>query len=239
MLTLFQWDLVLEQGVPLGVGIVSDHMRLAEGANIHTSRICRAEQAGDVLRIETFSGSIYHLQMRERSPRAHEAETLDLEQLGLPADFWAQCARASEEASRTEKAELRSRISPGTLFMRIVSTSILSALWMGTDAQIHDASVEIHSGMFQDSYLIRSTCRETEKTGHADIRFFAIPFFPAWARLEPYHISEGIKSLLVRNEGCTNIAVGSESKNILCLPGMTTFIPIRDQSYSSRQLKLF
>ena len=194
MLTLFQWDLVLEQGVPLGVGIVSDHMRLAEGANIHTSRICRAEQAGDVLRMETFSGSIYHLQMRERSPRTHEAEALDPERLGL---------------------------------------------WMGTDAQLHDASVEIHSGMFQDSYLIRSTCRETEKAGHADIRFFAIPFFPAWARLEPYHISEGIKYLLVRNEGCTNIAVGSESKNILCLPGMTTSIPIRDQSYSSRQLKLF
>lgn len=236
---LFQWDLVVRQGIPLGVGIVSDHLRLAEGADIHTSRICHVERVGDGLRMETFSGSIYHLQMRERSPRAHEAETLDPEQLGLPADFWAQCARVREEASRTEKAELQSLISPGTLFMRIVSTSILSALWMGTDAQLHDASVEIHSGMFQDSYLIRSTCRETEKAGNADIRFFAIPFFPAWARLEPYHISEGLKLLLVRNEGCTNIAVGSESKNILCLPGMTTSIPIRDQSCNSRQLKLF
>lgn len=144
--------------------------------------------------METVSGSIYHLQMRERSPRTHEAEALDPERLGL---------------------------------------------WMGTDAQLHDASVEIHSGMFQDSYLIRSTCRETEKAGNADIRFFAIPFFPAWARLEPYHISKGIKSLLVRNEGCTNIAVGSESKNILCLPGMTTSIPIRDQSCNSGQLNLF
>lgn len=235
---LFQWNLVLEQGVPLGVGIVSDHLRLAEGANIHTSRICHVERAGDSLQMETFSGSIYHLQMRERSPRAHEAETLDPAQLGLPADFWAQCARARKEASRAEEAELQPLISPGTLFMRIVSTSILSALWMGTDARIHDASVKIHSGMFQDSYLIRSAYREAKETGNADIRFFAVPFFPAWVRLEPYHISEGIKSLLVRNEGCTNIAVGSESKNILCLPGMTTSVPIRDQSCNGRRLKL-
>lgn len=237
MLTLFQWDLVVRQGVPLGVGVVSDHMRLAEGTNIHTSRICRAEQAGDVLQMETFSGSIYHLQMSERAPRGHGAETLDPERLGLPADFWAQCARAKDAASWAEKAELRSNMSPGTLFMRIVSTIILSALWMGTDGRIRDVSVGLHVGMFQDSYLIHSAHREAENAGGADVRFFTIPFFPEWARLEPYHISEGVKSLLVRNKGSTNVAVGTEAKNTLCPPGTTTSIPIRDRPCGG-QLKL-
>ena len=237
MLTLFQWDLILRQGVPLAVGIVSNHPRLSEGADIHTSRVRHVERAGDGLRMETLSGSVYHLQMGEWNPRVHGAETLDPERLGLPADFWAQCARAKDAASWAEKAELRSNLSPGTLFMRIVSTSILSALWMGDDGKIRNASVGLHSGMFQDSYLIRGDCREAEAAGDVDVRFFTISCFPEWARLEPYHISEGVKSLLVRNKGSTNVAVGTEAKNTLCPPGTTTSIPIRDRPCGG-QLKL-
>lgn len=122
-----------------------------------------------------------------------------------------------------EKAALQPLIRPGTLFMRIVGMSILSALWAGMDARIRDASIGIHQGMFQDSYLIRSTCREAEEANNADLRFF-----PMQNRLEPYCISEGIKSLQVCNEGCMDVAFGFEARYILCPPGTITSIPIRD-----------
>lgn len=218
MPTLFQWDLVMRQGVPLGVGIVSGHPKLMEGTDIHTSLIRRVERVENNLQMETASGNLYHLPMKERSPRIREAGTLGPEQLGLSADFWTQCARAREEASMAEKTALQPLIRPGTLFMRIVGTSILSALWEGMDARIRDASIGIHLGMFQDSYLIRSTCGE-EEAGDADLRAF-----PVQNRLELYHISEGIKSLLVRNEGCTDVAVGFETKCVLCPSGTTTSI---------------
>lgn len=223
MLTLFQWDLVMRQGALMALGIVSGHRKLMEGTYVHTSPIFQVERVENELQMETASGNRYHLPMKEWRPRIQDAETLSPEQLELSADFWTQCARAREEASMAEKAALQPLIRPGTLFMRIVGTSILSALWAGMDARIHDASVGGHLGMFQDSYLIRVACGEAEEADKVDLRFF-----PMQSCLEPYCISEGIKSLQVRNEGCTDIAFGFEAKSILCPPGAITSIPIRD-----------
>lgn len=230
---LFQWDLVMRRGTPIGVGIVSGHRKLMEGTDIHTSPISHVERLGNELQMETASGNIYHLPMKERSPRILEAEAIGPEQLGLPADFWAQCAWAREEAAQAENADLQPLIKPGTLFMRIVGTSILSALWAGMDARIRDASIGIHLGMFQDSYLIRGARGEAEEADNADLRVF-----PMRNRLEPYHISEGIKSLLVRNEGCTDVAVGFETKFVLCPSGAAAPISIRVQSCGGGRLEL-
>lgn len=223
MPALFQWDLVMRQGVPMALGIVSGHRKLMEGTYVHTSPIFQVERVENELQVETASGNRYHLPMKEWRPRIQEAGTLSPEQLGLPADFWTQCARAREEASRAEKADLQPLIKPGTLFMRIVGTSILSALWAGMDARIRDASVGGHLGMFQDSYLIRAACGEAEEADNVDLRFF-----PMENRLEPYCISEGIKSLQIRNEGCTDVAFGFEAGCVLCPSGTITSIPIRD-----------
>lgn len=223
MLTLFQWDLIMRHGAPVGVGIVSGHRKLMEGTDVHTSPVFHAERAENGLQLETASGNIYHLQMKEWTPRIGKAEPLDAELLDLPADFWGQCARAREEASGKEKADLQPLMRPGTLFLRIVGTHILSALWAGVDSQIRDACVRIHLGMFQDSYLIAGAYEEASTSHNVDFRFF-----PMRNRLEPYHISQEIELLVVRNEGCTDMALGSEAKHILCPPGTVTSIPIRD-----------
>lgn len=234
MLTLFQWDLIMRHETPMGVGIVSGHRKLMEGTDIHTSPICHVEKAENNLQMKTASGNIYHLQMKEWRPRIREAETLDPELLGFPADFWAQCARVQEEASRAERADLQALTRPGTLFMRIVGTYILSAFWMGMYSRIRDTPIGIHLGMFQDSYLIRSAHEESAELDHVDLRLL-----PMQDRLEPYHVSEGIKSLQVRNEGCTDVAFGFEAKYVLCPSGTITSIPIRVQPCDSRHLELF
>lgn len=222
MPTLFQWSLTLWHGVPLGIGIVSGHRRLKEGMDIHTSPILHAAREETGIQLETASGSIYHLQMKEWNPYTRDEDPLAPELLGLPADFLKQCARAREEASLLEKADLRLSMKPGALFMRTVGTHILSALWSGADAQIRDAQVGIHLGMFQDSYLVCGAYEEASTLRGVDLRFFSIE-----DRLEPYHVSPGLELLLIRNEGCTDIAFGFSQKNMICPPGMTTYVPIQ------------
>lgn len=221
MLTLFQWDLTMRHGAPVGVGIVSGHKKLMEGTNVHTSPVFHVARVANNLQMETASGSVYHLQMKEWSPRTGKAEPLDAGLLGLPADFWAQCAQVREAASETEKADLQPFMRPGTLFMRVVGTHILSAGWAGMDSRIRDAAVRIHLGMFQDSYLITGSHEGFPACDNVDFRLF-----PMRNRLEPYHISQGIKSLLVCNEGGTDIMLGSPQKNILCPSGAATSISV-------------
>lgn len=222
MPTLFQWDLILRRGVPVGVGIVSGHRKLEEGIDIHTSPVLHAARIKNALQMETASGSVYLLRMSEWSPRVGGAEPLRPELLGLPSDFWERCAQAREEASKAEQAELRPLMEPGTLFMRIVGAHVRSALWAGPDAQIRDATIGIHLGMFQDSYLIRGEYEESAASHYLDFRLF-----PMGNRLEPYHISRGLKLLQIRNEGLTDIAFGFSSKNIVCLSGTVTSIPVQ------------
>lgn len=222
MPTLFQWNLTVRHGVPLGTGIVSGHPKLAEGTDIHTSPILHAEEMGESLVLETASGSTYHLMLAEWSISPRKENSLSLEQLGISSDFWTRCAQCREEAFISEKADLRPIMKPGTLFMRIVGTHILSAFWSGADSQIRDTSIGIHLGMFQDSYLVRGAFEETSALRSVDLRLF-----PMRNRLEPYHISQGIKLLLVGNEGCTAIAFGSAAENTLCSPRTITPIPVQ------------
>lgn len=222
MPTLFQWNLTVRNGVPLGIGIVSGHPKLTEGTNIHTSPILFAEEMNESLVLETASGSTYHLRMAEWDVSPGKEDALSPEQLGLSPDFWTRCARCREKASISEKANLRPLIKSGALFMRIVGTHILSAFWGDTDSHIRDASIGLHLGMFQDSYLVRGKYEEALALRSVDLRFF-----PMRNRLEPYHISQGIKLLLIGNEGCTDIAVGFDRENVLCPPGTITPVPIQ------------
>lgn len=219
MPTLFQWHLTVRRGLPLGIGIVSGHPKLAEGLNAHTSPVMRAAAAEESLRLETASGSVYHLPMREWRPG--EQDLPALKQLGLPPDFGARCAQIREEASRMEKSGLRPFMKPGTLFLRIVGTRILSALWSGADSRLRDAAVEIHLGMFQDSYLIHGAYEGSSALCRVDLRLF-----PMSNRLEPYRVSRGISSLLVCNEGRTNIAFGSAAESTLCPSGAITPVSV-------------
>lgn len=247
MPTLFQWNLVLRHGIPLGVGIVSEHPRLLEGTYIHTSPIFHAVRTENDLQLETASGSIYHLQMEEWSPSASETELLHPDVLGLPPDFWTQCVQVREDSSRKTASDLQSSYKPGTLFIRTVGTYILSAFWIDTNAQGQGIPVMEHQGMFQDSYIITNVYQTHSQPRQVNLRFFQdsyiitnthqngsepsqvdLRLFPKWNRLEPYHVSQSLETLLVRNEGHTDITVGFPENKILCTAGAVTTIPIQN-----------
>lgn len=219
MPTLFGWNLTVRGGVPMATGMVSEHPKLPEGEDIHTSKIRQAEETENGLVLRTVSGSVYRLRAGEWSGRREAA--LEAERLGLSPDFWARCARAREEAATAEKADLRRRAQPGTLALRIVGTGILTAYWVGAGREIRQTFVRLHAGMFQDSYLIGGAYPDDALPG--DIDFRVLPMPPA--RLEPYRMSEGIRSLLVTNDGCRDITFGVERKHILCEAGTGTVIP--------------
>lgn len=247
MPTLFQWNLVRRYGVPLGVGIVSGHTRLLDGTYINTSPILHAVRTEDTLLLETASGNTYHLQMEEWCPPASKTELLAPEALGLPSDFWAQCLQVREKASGKKASALKSSCKPGTLFLCIVGTHILSAFWIDLNAQGEGVPVLEHHGMFHDSYIITDAYRIPSGPRQIDLRFFQDSYiitnayqnrsrlrqvdfrlFPKWNRLEPYRVSQFLETLLIRNEGRTDITFDFPDRKILCTAGTVTTIPIRD-----------
>ena len=247
MLTLFQWNFMLRFGVPVGVGIVSGHPRLPDGTDIHTSQIRRLVKTEDGLLMETVSGSRYYLQMEEWSPSAREAGLLDPKALGLPPDFWMCCAQVRKEACRKKTAELSMAYKPGTLFLRVVGTHILSAFWIDAGAQGQGVPVLQRQGMFQDSYIITDAYQNRIEPRQVDLRYFQdsyiitdayqnrsgphrvdLRLFLRWNHLEPYKISQSLETLMIRNEGCTNITFGPFDRKISCGAGAITSIPVRN-----------
>lgn len=243
---LFQWNLVLRHGVPLGVGIISGHPRLADGTYINTSPIFRGIRTGDTLILETASGSTYHLRMEEWSPSANEAEWLVPETLGLPPDFWTQCARNREAAVEKEVADLKLSCKPCTLFLRIVGTHILSAFWLDANAQGQGIPVIEHQGAFQDSYIITDAYQINAKPRQVDVRFFQdsylitntyqnhsephpveLRLFPKEDHLEPFRISPSVAVLQIRNVGRADVTFGYPGRKILCEAGKSALIPIQ------------
>ena len=225
MPTLLQWNLVLRQGVPLGVGIVSGHPKLTEGTDIHTSPVLRAEERDGGLVLETGSGSTYPLKLEEWGFTSGREEPLEPEGLGLAPDLWERCAKAREAALERRRAEQLAAHPQGTLSLRAVGTRILSALWTDVDALGLEIPVGVHPGMFQDSYLICAPYETASGTRRVDLRLF-----PLRNRLEPYRVCQGIQWLLIHNEGCTDLLFGRTEREILCPAGETTAISVSGEN---------
>lgn len=216
MPTLFSWSVRAHGPVFLAHGVVSGHHRLPEGEHVHTSYIrCMIQEEDDLL-LETASGSIYQLALGELDPFAGGPELpLPLpEELGLSPDLWERCAQAREQASKKEEEALRALNAPGTLRLRIVGVTALSALWIGQDGAVHSIPIHVHLGMFQDSVLV---------TGFFEVDF---RYFPYPGRIEPYKVAPAIQALQIVNEGLQDVSIGHTGQTVLCTAGKTTWIAV-------------
>lgn len=203
--------------------------KLPDGMHIHTSAVqeMAVEEGGLVL--VTYSGTRYVLKPEGIHPRCGEdaashpemgrdigKETVSsLEQFGIGAGFMEDCLRARREADARLMEEEGRLLEPEELLLTTRDVSVVRALFRTADGTPVSVEPTIHSGMFQDSILVTDW-----KCGTVDFRYF-----PMGDRMEPYHISDGLKVIKVRNIGNRPVYFGKPGREVICPPGELTAIP--------------
>ena len=124
--------------------------------------------------------------------------------------------------------------APGTLRLRIIGTTVLTAFWSGQDGAVRSIPIGIHGGMNQDSILGGGIFKDAPEASQVDFRYlqYDYPWYyqtesPGLRnRIEPYKISSGIKTLQIVNEGFLDVEFGSTGNTVLCTAGKTTLIAV-------------
>ncbi|MBD5083788.1 MAG: hypothetical protein HDT33_01645 [Clostridiales bacterium] len=217
MPTLFSWYLKAHGSALLAHGIVSGHPKLPDGMQVHTSAIVRIAEEERGILLETQSGSLYHLRSEELGRKASSLPAPELP--GLPSEFWQYCARAREQADRDREAALSTLNVSGVLCLRVAGPTVLSALWAGRSGPVRRVEPYVHYGMFQDSVLIQDFVEDAAGVCRVDFRYF-----PYRNRIEPYKISEDVKTILIVNEGAQDVAFGYGENKLSCAAGAATEI---------------
>lgn len=214
---LYDWYLMSHQDMSMAKGIVYGHpkSKLPDGMFIHTSPIQEmvAEEGGLVLL--TFTGSRYFLRPEEIDLNHGEDTASTLALFGIGAGFAEDCLRARREADARLPEEEGRLAEPGELLLTTMGTGVIRALFRAADGTPVSVKPFIHAGMFQDSVLITDW-----EGGTVDFRYF-----PRGERMEPYHVSDGLRTVKVRNLGARAVYFGKAAREVVCPPGKVTAIP--------------
>ena len=228
---LYDWFFTPHKDFAVAEGIVYGHpkSRLPDGMSIHTSPIQEIAEDEGGLVLATRSGTLYVLRREEISPICGEnaashpdwirdigKETASvLEQFGISGGFMEDCLRARREADARLREEEERETGPGELLLTTVGNSVIRSLFRTADGTPVSVKPSIHLGMFQDSVLI---------TDWED-RAVDFRYFPMEGRMEPYHISDGLRIIKVRNLGERAVYFGKTGREAVCPPGEITAIP--------------
>lgn len=206
-------------------GLVTAHIssRFYDGREVRTSAIVKVEVAEGALRLTTQSGSVYGLMPEAIDPDPERgAETAQcLAPFGVAPDFIEDCLRAREEADRRAGEEEPRLIAPGELLLVTVGVTALRGLFHAQDGKVTTVRPWPHVGMFTDSILLTDW-----DGGTVDFRYF-----PLGRRIEPYHISDGIETIKVKNLGRISVLFGRGDNEVRCEAGEVTAIPMADHPY--------
>lgn len=227
MLTLEKWYLEKhdsERGTfILGMGVVFDHHRLEDGTFIHTSRIehMGLEVEKKQFLMDTHSGSHYALKVDEMHPKYLEQTIELLKVLGVrlePVDDDIMAVRRYyEESQLKELREAEEALRDRELLLAMKDDSMYGMMvkqaLFKIDGTVREISPCVHTGMFQDSVLIT----DWEK-GEVDFRYFPN------GMIEPYHWSDGLDAVVVRNVCGYDISFEGTDGKIKCPAGEDTRI---------------
>lgn len=179
--------------------------------------------------LKTYSGSRYFLRPEEvhlicgEDAASHPTMIRDigketasvLAMFGISDGFVEDCLQARREADARRREEEELLAEPGELLLTTIGTSVIRSLFRTAGGTPVSVKPFVHVGMFQDSVLI--TDREG---GTVDFRYF-----PMERGMEPYHISDGLQTIKVRNLGERAVYFGKRGHEVVCPPGVITAIP--------------
>lgn len=213
MFELKKWNMVMSGVYVMAQGYCFGNPKFSEGFYIHTSVIMKTKvdmEKGYIICI-THSGSEYYLDFAEFDIRCREETKAVMEYLDIPLDVADMCISKTIEKEQQLIKKLDKTMEKGDLFLSLIGVNACSAYFM------YDSLVKMyigyHTGMFQDSVLIRDL--ESYK---ADFRYF-----PYVASIAPYHTSDAVNRIIIYNDGEEIMFEGS-GKEILLKKGVDTII---------------
>ena len=209
MYRLLHWNFSGYQDAILAWGYVFGHDRLTDNEYIHTSKIQKIVCGKEQVFLVTRSGSHYELRWEE----------INLSELKNTYNIWKQrysavtfpfdWIRLEKEIQQKRKTEAAEILNENELLLVMVEVSVLYAYLKNNRGQVCQIPIDIHVGTFQDSYLVIDG-----KQGKIDFRYFDRLF-----GIQPYHWSDGLQSLKIKNVGTSEIAVYGSKRTILCKAG--------------------
>ena len=220
MYRLLHWGFSEYQDAILAWGYVFGHDRLPDNKYIHTSKIqkmvCRKEQ----VLLVTLSGSYYELRWEEMNLNELK-NTYDIWKRHYPAvTFPFDWRKLEEKIQQKRKAEAAEILSENELLLVMVEVSAFYAYLKNSQGQVRQIPIDIHVGTFQDSYLVTDW-----KKREVDFRYFDKLF-----GIKPYHWSDGLQGLKIKNVGTSEITFYGSERMILCKAGEVTCIKKKEYS---------
>lgn len=201
MMKLEKWHLESET-FTVAWGVVYGHDRIADGILIHTSPVVSIDLDAEnkKLEVKTESGNLYDLAFEdiEDEPISFEDTRDSLNRFDISTDFLTEAKILAGEKRHKELLLADSMMEDGDLLLEAAGTEVVRA-YFKKESKVHLLNISYHSGMFQDSVII-------QKLGVADFRYF-----PQWDSMETYHISDGIKRLVIKNIGDSNVVLDNRT----------------------------
>lgn len=203
-----------------------------EGQFIHTSKIEKIYLAEkDVYILKTHSGSLYQVRESDIDPEYFEQTRRLLEKFEV-----TDSQSDSDELKKAEEVLLNKKsivdnaasyalehIGINELYLVVTGMDVLKAVFKNSGG-IYEIKPRLHVGMFQDSVLITDF-----EYGTVDFRFF-----PNNISMEPYHWSDNLEKIHIRNIGKRDFMFLATDKNIVCKAGEIT--EIAKEEYSGEGL---
>lgn len=215
MYTLTNWYISMYKDTCIARGIVSGHPKFSDGTLIHTSRVkqASADEEQACLLVHTKSGSQYRLSFADIALDCVENTLSCLQQLGISTDFLDRCEKICGDSEKAKMLELDSVLNSNELFLEMCGVTSLLAYFKNETGELHKIQITMHSGMYQDSVLITDWY-----SGLVDFRYFPNDC------IKPYHWSDGLKAVKIKNSGWADIIFSGSHREIVCRSDEITVI---------------
>lgn len=221
MIKLVNWYLRQYNDSHLAWGYVFNHPRLSDGTHIHTSRIKDLEmnEAGDRLVMHTDSDNEYELSLVNIGIDAFEETQDSLKAFNIPTFSLEKCQKLQQIKEDAKIAKVSEILKPNELYLLQYGVLTREAYFKSADGKVTKIDVSLHSGTFQDSYLVTDF-----QGGKVDFRYFDKLY-----GIEPYHWSDNLEAIKIENLGKIDIRFYADTE-ILCKTGEITTIESRQFS---------
>lgn len=196
----------------LAWGYVFGHPILMDGLHIHTSRIMEMKfDECDKIIMRTQNNE-YVLMLKDMNLDMYENTEEDANCFDVTIPTMEDCRVLVQKEIGEQQENVDNILQDGELYLKIYGPYVRKAFWK--NKTVKEIKVTVHSGMFQDSYLVTDW-----ENGEVDFRYF-----DGYMEIRPYHYSDGLKAILIEN--CGDKVVGFSEKNggIFCKPGEITRI---------------
>ena len=167
-------------------GRAYDNPKFREGRHIHSSVIQNIKVEDKSFVICTMN-SEYKVLFKDYK-LSHKADLMNLKVFHLERYYKEIISLARKESSR-EYCEMFKLVEPKQFYLIVSGVSPKTSYFKDDNGKLYRINPSIHDGMFQDSILYN-------ENGIVDVRYF-----PHFSSIEFYHISNSVKSIIIKNTG--------------------------------------